>query len=153
MSKRIDQAGRAGVVNHAGGLGVPYCKSLSSSAEKDLDTRSDVYSLGHPLSHGDGGRALSNPTRVAKSHLEDPVPSPRQKNPQVSAKADWVILKMMFKTRERRHPTPLEVQKDLEEIVGGGTPKGFAPEARAASASPGPNTRLRRMTRGRGFQH
>jgi hypothetical protein len=86
---------------------------------------------------------------VAKGHLEDAVPSAHQKNPRVSGKCDWVIRKMLFKTRERRHPTPLEAQKDLEEIVAGGTPKGYVAEGRPLSAPPGPNTKLRRMTRGR----
>ena len=152
------KVGGLGMANHTpAGTASPYYKSPEQlRGEKDLDTRADIYSLGAILFHmvtGDVPYPGKTPTQVAKSHIEEEVPSPRQKNPQVSAKADWVIRKMMFKTRERRHPTPLEAQKDLEELVAGGAPKGFAPDARAASASPGPNTRLRRMTRGRGFHH
>jgi hypothetical protein len=54
---------------------------------------------------------------------------------------------MMIKTREKRPATPMDVQKDLEEIIAGGTPKNLA--ADKSSSSPGPNTRLRRLTRGR----
>ena len=150
--------GGLGMLNLApAGTASPYYKAPEMlRGEKDLDTRADVYSLGAILFHmvaGDVPYPGATPTQVAKSHLEDAVPSPRQKNPAISAKTDWVILKMMFKTRERRHPTPLEVQKDLEEIVSGSIPKGFAGDGRAKPAAPGPNTRLRRMTRGRGFQH
>jgi len=130
----------------------PYYRAPEQlRGEKDLDTRVDVYSLGAILFHmvtGDVPYPGSTPTLVAKAHIEDPAPSPRQKNPQVSTKTDWLIKKMMFKTRESRQPTPLEVQKDLEEIIAGGTAKGYGAEGRAKTA-PGPNTRLRRMTRGR----
>jgi serine/threonine protein kinase len=135
------------------GSAAPYYKSPEQlRGEKDLDTRADLYSLGAILYHmvtGDVPFPGATPTHVAKSHLEDQVPSPRQKNPQVSAKTDWVIRKMMFKTRERRHPTPLEAQKDLEEIAAGGTPKGYTAEGRTQTSVPGPNTKLRRLTRGR----
>jgi serine/threonine protein kinase len=129
-----------------GGFNVVWC------GEKDLDTRADIYSLGAILFHmvtGDVPYPGTSPTLVAKGHLEDPVPNPREKNPKLSAKTDWVIRKMLFKTRERRHPTPAELQKDLEELATGGTPAGFGSDARAASASPGPQTKLRRLTRGR----
>jgi eukaryotic-like serine/threonine-protein kinase len=131
----------------------PYYRAPEQlRGEKDLDTRVDIYSLGAILFHmvtGDVPYPGTTPTLVAKSHLEDPAPSPRQKNPQVSAKTDWLIRKMMTKAREGRHPTPLELQKDLEEVLAGGAPKGIASEGRAPAAAPGPNTRLRRLTRGR----
>ncbi len=139
------------------GSAAPYYKAPEQlRGEKDIDTRADVYSLGAILHHmvaGDVPYPGATPTQVAKGHLEVEVPSPRQKNPQVSPKTDWVIRKMLFKTRERRHPTPLEAQKDLEDIIAGGNPKGYAPDGRPTTAAPGPNTRLRRMTRGRGFRN
>lgn len=146
--------GGLSMTNHApAGTVSPYYKSPEQlRGEKDLDTRADLYSLGAILFHmvtGDVPYPGSSPTQVAKSHLEEAVPSPREKNPKISAKTDWVIRKLMFKTRERRHPTPAEAQKDLEEIATGGTPSGFASEGRAASSAPGPQTKLRRLTRGR----
>lgn len=135
------------------GTASPYYRAPEQlRGERDIDTRADIYSLGAILFHmmtGDVPYPGATPTLVAKAHLEDPVPSPRSKNPKISVKADWVTTKMMFKTRERRHPTPLEAQKDLDDIAAGGTPKGFAAEGRPQSSSPGTNTKLRRLIRGR----
>ena len=134
----------------------PYYRSPEQlRGEKDLDTRADIYSLGAILYHmvtGDVPYPGATPTLVAKSHLEDPAPSPKQKNARLSAKADFLIRKMMLKARESRHPTPLELQKDIDEVIAGGAPKAYGSEGRPPAAAPGPNTRLRRMTRGRGFR-
>jgi serine/threonine protein kinase len=148
------KVGGMAMSNHApaGSLSPYYRAPELLRGEKDIDTRADLYSLGAILFHmvtGDVPYPGTTPTLVAKGHLEGPVPGARQRNPQVSPRTDWLLRKLMFKSRERRHATPADVQKDLEDMLAGGVPKGYDGEVRPASSAPGPNTRLRRITRNR----
>lgn len=138
-----------------GGGPLPYYASPEQiRGESEIDTRSDIYSLGATLFHmvtGDVPFPADSADRVKRRHLEDPVPSPRAKNSGVSPKFDWVIRKMMAKRREMRYPTPPELLKDLEAIASGGVPQGYAAES-GLRKSEGPNTRLRRLSRGRRYR-
>src|SRR5262245_26321764 len=86
------------------GTASPYYRSPEQlRGEKDIDTRADVYALGAILYHmvaGDVPFPGASPTQVARAHIEDAVPSARRKNPQLSAKLDLIIGRMMLKTRE-----------------------------------------------------
>jgi hypothetical protein len=80
---------------------------------------------------------------VISKHLTEPVTPPRVKNPLVSGGVDWVIVKMMQKTREDRYQTPTELVRDLEAITAGGSPEGYHQAAQQKSGS------LPKLRRGR----
>jgi eukaryotic-like serine/threonine-protein kinase len=138
------------------GAAAPYYRSPEQvRGEKDIDTRTDIYSLGAILFHMETGDVPFPGTTaqlVAKQQLESAVPIPRSKNPAVSAKADWLIRKMLSKARELRHATPAELQKDLEALTAGAAPQGFSGDGGSPGGGPGRNTRLRRLTRARRYQ-
>lgn len=138
-------------------MGTPYYISPEQArGEMNVDTRSDIYSLGASFYHmvvGDVPFAGETAAVVISKHLTElPVP-PRQRNPLVSASVDFVIQKMMRKAREERYQTPSELLRDLEAVLAGGRPAGFAPPARMASQAMPKLRRSRRLQRaGRRFR-
>ncbi len=103
--------------------GTPYYISPEQArGEPDLDTRSDIYSLGATLYHMCTG-SVPFPGQgiadVVAKHLAEPLTPPRRRNPMLSERMDWVIVKMMQKRREVRHPTPKDAARDLDAIAKG----------------------------------
>ncbi|MFP3854112.1 MAG: serine/threonine protein kinase [Anaerolineales bacterium] len=89
-------------------MGTPPYMSPEQARGDKLDSRSDQYSLGvimFQLFTGrlpfDGDTAM----QTAMMHLNDPVPSPRHLNPEISSALERVILTALSKDREARFPT------------------------------------------------
>ncbi len=132
-------------------MGTPYYISPEQArGEHDVDTRSDIYSLGASFYHmvvGDVPFPGQSAADVISKHLTEPVTPPKQRNPLVSPPADWVIVKMLDKGREDRYQTPQELVRDLEAISQGGHPEGFAPPASGAKPAIVPKLRRSRFLR------
>lgn len=128
-------------------MGTPYYIAPEQArGEQNVDTRADIYSLGASFYHmvvGDVPFPGQSAADVISKHLTEPVTPPRARNPLVSPAVEWVIVKMMQKTREDRYQTPSELLRDLEAIAAGGLPEGFAQEA------PGRNAALPKLRRAR----
>lgn len=88
-------------------VGTPlYISPEQARGEKNLDHRSDLYSLaviayilavGHfPFNH-------ENMLALMNQHVAEPVPVPSQKNPQLPKGVDVVLLKGLAKRREDRY--------------------------------------------------
>ena len=81
-------------------LGTPYYMSPEQVRSKDVDVRSDIYSLGALAYHAVTGRPPldgDNPIAVGFAHLsEEPVP-PRQHAPGISKELDAMILAALAK--------------------------------------------------------
>jgi len=104
-------------------LGTPaYMSPEQAGANADVDTRSDVYSLGvllYELLVGerpcacelDGATSLSGMLRVVREH-EPARPSTRR--PGIPSDLDWIALKALEKDRERRYRSPAELAADVE---------------------------------------
>ena len=143
-------------------LGTPGCMSPEQArGETDIDTRSDVYSLGvllYELLAGalpfeaDGGGLHEFVRKVC----EDDPPRPTVRRRQVLAEAqryaadarsravtealpaelDWVVLRCLEKPRERRYGTAHELAEDLER---------FLADEPVLAAPPGTAYRLRKF--------
>jgi len=103
-------------------IGTPEYMSPEQTEAKDVDQRSDIYSLGiilYEMATGrvpfEGETALS----VAIKHKTEIPKEPKSLNPHVSDDLNRLILKCLEKDRARRYQTTAEVEAELEKIEKG----------------------------------
>ncbi len=130
------EANEDGALTQAGiVLGTPYYVSPEQAeGRRDLDTRSDIYSLGVTLYHMVTGhvpfRGNTGPAIMVK-HITEKMPDPREFNPDLSNGTVHLIKKMTAKNREQRYQTPEELISDIERVVAGERPAAAGPVIRA----------------------
>jgi serine/threonine-protein kinase len=104
-------------------LGTPYYMSPEQAkAEKDIDHRSDIYSLGSTLYHMLTGRFPYNATTslgVLARMISENVVSVRRINPSISVKCEKMIAKMMEKDKSKRYAAWQDVIDDIGKIRDG----------------------------------
>lgn len=112
---------RTGVV-----VGTPhYISPEQAVGQRDLDIRSDIYSLGVTFYHmvtGDVPYRGSTVVSIISQHLSGTIPSPKEKNPELSPEICKIICKMMNKKRENRYQTTQELIVDLNRFLRGQEP-------------------------------
>src|SRR5262249_557463 len=110
----MPEAGDSGTLVTAGFVGTPHFASPEQIEERDIDIRSDIYSLGVTLYYMLTGR-LPFPGSIAKvmaEHLYESVPfEPLEAlPPQVVS----LVLSMMEKDRDKRPQNPTELQERID---------------------------------------
>jgi len=127
-------------------MGTPhYMSPEQARGQKDLDIRSDIYSLGATLYHMVVGQVPfigDNATATILKHIEEaPVP-PKERNPEISEGLNAVILKALSKKREDRFESPealLHAFEDLDSAASTlATISNVAPAAKAIKEQPSP---------------
>jgi serine/threonine-protein kinase len=103
-------------------MGTPvYMSPEQCLGTKELDLRSDIYSLGciifemvcgKPPFYSEGFGELVN------MHLNEPPPAPRSVEPSLPEKIEAVILRALAKKPEQRFPNMAELQASLREAAG-----------------------------------
>ena len=102
-------------------LGTPYymsperCRGLP-----DIDTRSDIYSLGATLYHMLVGKVpFSGKTasEILKKHLVENLVIPQERRASIGEYICHIIEKMMAKNRNDRYKDPTELLEELEPIM------------------------------------
>jgi len=99
-----------------------YISPEQIAGVKDIDGRTDIYSLGATLFHLITGRPPyegSSPMVIIAKHLHDELPDPRTVVPGLSDGICAVILKMMARERDMRYSNTREVDADLALLQSG----------------------------------
>ncbi|MFG1927490.1 Stk1 family PASTA domain-containing Ser/Thr kinase [Cryptosporangium sp. NPDC048952] len=103
-------------------IGTAQYLSPEQARGETVDARSDVYSTGcllYELMVGEPPFTGDNPVSVAYQHVrEDPIP-PSQRNPEVSAVIDSIVLKSMAKNPAQRYQSAGEMRADLLRAAAG----------------------------------
>ncbi|MDX2227546.1 MAG: serine/threonine-protein kinase [Verrucomicrobiae bacterium] len=104
-------------------LGSPYYMSPEQiRGISDIDARTDIYSLGAMLFHMTTGTLPytgNTASEVLARHLNDPVPSARDRVPELSAGLNQVLYRMMAKDRDKRYVSVVELDADLQKLLEG----------------------------------
>ena len=98
-------------------VGTPqYISPEQAQGVKDLDGRTDIYSLGVVLYEMLTGRvpfSADTPFATVHDHIYTPLPPPSSVNPNINPAVERMLLKALAKNPEDRYPTA----KDLFEAV------------------------------------
>jgi serine/threonine protein kinase len=102
-------------------LGTPDYISPEQAEGGEVDTRSDIYSLGvtiYELLAGEPPYRGPSPMEVVMKHISAPIPSVRHARPDVSVEVDGIIERCMAKNPDDRYQTPAELVARIREVLG-----------------------------------
>ena len=109
----------------SGILGTPaYMSPEQVGGAKDLDGRTDIYSLGVTLFQGLTGELpyqADTPIALALQHLNAPVPSLLKSRPDLPSGCETVLKKALAKDRTQRFGTAGELASALNQLADGKT--------------------------------
>src|SRR5439155_16782687 len=108
------------ITDHGRTLGTPFFVSPEQARGEELDSRSDIYSLGVTLFYlltGDHPFRGVNAADVMRAHIQDPIPSARVLRPGLSPDVDRPIQKMLAKDKTRRYQGPRELTAAIELLI------------------------------------
>ena len=124
ISKMADE--QAGLTMTGTIIGTPYYMSPEQGmGEKELDFHSDIYSLGATLYHIVTGVLPFDATTalgIVSKHITEPLPSPLDKNPNLSEACSALIEIMMAKGMQDRQGSWSEVVTDMRLVLEGEFP-------------------------------
>lgn len=126
----LSDFGIARLAQHAEGtltgdaiIGTPaYMSPEQVQGEKEIDGRSDIYSLGIILFQmltGETPYKADTPAKTMMMHLLEPIPHALELNPALPAGCENVITRALAKKADERYPTAEELALDLESSYTG----------------------------------
>ncbi len=119
-------------------VGTPEYMSPEQVEVKEVDQRSDIYSLGVILYEMVTGRVPfegETPLGIAMKHKNELPKDPREFNAQIPDNLSQVILRCMEKDKEKRYQSAGEVRSELDRIEAGmPTTERIAPKKRPSTS-------------------
>ncbi|OGD20711.1 MAG: hypothetical protein A2W03_03055 [Candidatus Aminicenantes bacterium RBG_16_63_16] len=119
-------------------IGTPEYMSPEQAEGKEVDQRSDIYSLGVILFEMLTGRVPfegETPLGVALKHKTEPAPDPKKLNPQIPDALSQLVRRCMEKDRARRYQSAESMRTELEKIEKGLPTAERAPTGKKPFAS------------------
>lgn len=124
--------------------GTPMYMSPEQASNKQMDPRSDLYSLGvtyFALLTGRAPFSGEGIPQILLSHLKDPIPDPRSIVPSIPEPVVQVLMHATEKDRETRYQSAGDMAHDLEALLAGAPLRNgsvFAMEEAAMGSGPPP---------------
>ncbi len=115
-------ADATGLTRSGASLGTPYYMSPEQiNSARDVDFRTDMYSLGATLYHMVCGKVPYTGTtfEVMTKQVREPLPSPKEHVPDLPDDLCDVIRKMMAKDPNNRYDSYEELRADLKALLEG----------------------------------
>ncbi|MCY3023449.1 MAG: serine/threonine-protein kinase, partial [Planctomycetota bacterium] len=107
-------------------LGTPhYISPEQARGQRDLDTKTDLYSLGATLYHLLTGKTMFEGTTnvvVMTKHVTDKCPSPADAGTQASKGMVTVLAKLLAKDRADRYESAEKLVEDFDRVARGKPP-------------------------------
>jgi tRNA A-37 threonylcarbamoyl transferase component Bud32/ferric-dicitrate binding protein FerR (iron transport regulator) len=113
-----------------GVVGTPEYMSPEQGQGKELDRRSDTYSLGvvlYEMLTGTMPYQADTPLAVIFKHVRDPLPLPRLVNPDIPESVERVTLKALAKSPDGRHSSAGEMAQALKLALSGAEGLALSP--------------------------
>jgi serine/threonine-protein kinase len=101
-------------------LGTPYYMSPDQLSSKEVDGRSDIYSLGVVFFEMLTGQHLFNetdPLKMLFHHKETPPPKLTSINPRIPPMLEGIVLKMLAKQPQDRYQTVESLLVELQDFM------------------------------------
>ncbi|MFC1461919.1 serine/threonine protein kinase, partial [Verrucomicrobiota bacterium] len=114
----------------------PFMPPEQITGERDIDCRSDIYSLGATIYHLVTGKMLfagNPPDEIMNMQLTSSAPDPLDVTPDVSAELSWMIEKMLAKDKTHRHSDWGAVRVDIQRVMEGILPVAALPDNAAST--------------------
>ena len=122
LARRFERGADHGLTQSGMTLGTfDYISPEQARDPRDVDVRSDLYSLGCTFFHMLTGRPpFPGGTVLQKliQHQEEPPADVRALNPEVPVELATIISKLMAKDRDRRYQSPEHLMRDLLAVAG-----------------------------------
>jgi Protein kinase domain len=101
-------------------LGTAEYASPEQASGSQLDARTDIYALGcilFELLTGSVPFSGSNPFAILSKHISDPVPSIKNRRPDLSPAIEFVVKKALAKNPRDRYQIATEMAADLQAAI------------------------------------